>query len=112
MTPYAKATYMFIAHGADLYVINRDNIGLANMQSFVTLYKHFDADIVALDAEAIESYRTGVGLANGKFYVLDTKMDQGMPEESKRVIYESKENVGRVVDIRYKIKSGYNWQRP
>ena len=108
--PYIENTYMLIAHGADLYIIERANIGAGNMQSFVILYKHFDADITALDAESARSYRVGVGLANGKFYVLDTKMDKGMPEESKRVIYESDTNVGRIVDIRYKMKTGNAWQ--
>lgn len=34
-----------------------------------------------------------------------------MPEESSRVIYESETNVGKAVDIRFRIKTGNNWQR-
>ena len=81
------------------------------MQSFVTLYKRFDANIVALDAESYQSYRLGVGLENGKFYVLNMNMDTGMPEENNRVIYESEANVGKAVDIRFRIKTGNAWPR-
>ena len=111
VSPYTGSSYMLITHGTDLYVIDRANIGVTNMQSFVTLYKRFDANIVALDAETYQSYRLGVGLENGKFYVLNMKMETGMPEESSRVIYESETNVGKAVDIRFRIKTGNNWQR-
>lgn len=111
VAPYVGSSYMLIAHGADLYFIDRANIGVANMQSFVTLYKRFDANIVALDAESYQSYRLGVGLENGKFYVLNMKMETGMPEENNRVIYESEANVGKAVDIRFRIKTGNAWPR-
>lgn len=111
VSPFAGSSYMLIAHGPDLYIIDRANIGIPNMQSFVILYKHFDADITALDAETYESYRLGVGLENGKFYVLNMKMDTGMPEESNRVVYESEANVGKVVDVRFRIKTGSQWPR-
>ena len=111
VAPYVGSSYMLITHGADLYIIDRANIGVPNMQSFVTLYKHFDANIAALDAETFQSYRLGVGLENGKFYVLNMKMETGMPEESNRVIYESKANVGKAVDVRFRIKTGNAWPR-
>ncbi len=104
---YPTSTYMMIAHGSDLYIIERANIGKDNMQTFVKLYKHFDADITALDSESFQSYRLGVGLNNGKFYVLNMK--DGINDESKRVIYEAEANMGKVVDIRYKIQKGNNW---
>ena len=77
------------------------------MQTFVKLYKHFDANITALDSESYQSFRLGVGLENGKFYVLN--MEDGINDESKRVVYEAKANVGKVVDVRYKIQRGNNW---
>lgn len=109
VAPYVKSSYMLIAHGADLYIIDRANIGNANMSSFVTLYKHFDANITALDAETFESYRLGVGLENGKFYVLNMKMENGMPAEENRILYESEANVGNVVDVRFRIRYGNQW---
>ena len=104
---YPKSTYMMIAHGPDLYIIERATIGNDNMQTFVKLYKHFDANITALDSESYQSFRLGVGLENGKFYVLN--MEDGINDESKRVVYEAKANVGKVVDVRYKIQRGNNW---
>lgn len=107
--PYSdNALYMMIANGTDLYMINLANIGSDNIASFVTLYKHFESNIMAMDAEDNKSLRLGVGLENGKFYVLD--MDKGISDESKRVVYESDANVGKVVDIRFKIRSGNKWQ--
>ncbi|WP_169503578.1 PKD-like family lipoprotein [Butyricimonas synergistica] len=113
VAPYKENSYMLIAHGADLYMIDRANIGNANMSSFVTLYKHFDANITALDAETYTSSRLGVGLENGKFYVLNipTENNSNMPAEDERVMYESEVNVGKVVDVRFRIKSGNAWPR-
>ena len=36
-------------------------------------------------------------------------MEDGINDESKRVVYEAKANVGKVVDVRYKIQRGNNW---
>lgn len=105
--PYPAASYMMIANGADLYMIKRANIGSENMASFVTLYKHFESNITAMNAEDYNSYRLGVGLENGKFYVLN--MNEGILDETKRVLYEAKANVGKVVDIRYKVQRVNNW---
>ena len=71
VAPYVGSSYMLIAHGADLYFIDRANIGVANMQSFVTLYKRFDANIVALDAESYQSYRLGVGTRERKILCIE-----------------------------------------
>ena len=60
-----------------------------------------------MNAEDFNSYRLGVGLENGKFYVLN--MNEGILDETKRVLYEAKANVGKVVDIRYKVQKVNNW---
>lgn len=106
---YRESNYMLISRGTDLYYVNRLTIGTDGM--LVKLYKHFDANITAMDSECFGSKRLGVGLANGQFFVLNMEKDKGIIDEAQRVMYESENNFGTIKDIRYKIKSGNSWQR-
>lgn len=108
-TPYYGANWLLIANGQDLYIINRNYIPAEDFGSAI-LYKHFDANITALDAENYNSLRLGVGLENGQFFVLN--LGSSLPtSEADKVLYESPTNFGKIVDIRYKIRTGNSWQR-
>ena len=74
--------------------------------------KTFDAEITALNAETSQGNQLGVGLANGKFFVLSLKTEGlgtilGDPdkEEAERYYQVS----GRIFDIRYRFKYSNGW---
>lgn len=108
-TPYSGSTWFLIAIGNDLYIIDRENIN-AQAASYVIKYMTFDSPITALDAECYNSLRLGVGLENGQFFVLN--LGSTLPTtEAEKVRYKSTNTFGKIVDIRYKIRTGNQWQR-
>lgn len=114
ISPYLGSTYVMIAHGRDLYYVNRVTIGSAGMLLTPYLPKPntpFAANITAMDSENYESARLGVGLENGQFYVLNMKTNEGLNDVTKRLVYEIQTPVGKIKDVRFKIKSGNNWPR-
>lgn len=99
--PYTNYANFFMSSGPTLYYINRASIDSKQLIEVKT----FDADITALDGESSSYGQTlGVGLANGGFYVLDQK-------NGNRVVYEAETGGGRILDVRYKIKTGQGWPR-
>ena len=106
--PYINnRTYLLIAKGNDLYYIDRMTIDKDPIKM-----KTFDAEITALNAETSQGNQLGVGLANGKFFVLSLKTEGlgtilGDPdkEEAERYYQVS----GRIFDIRYRFKYSNGW---
>lgn len=108
-TPYYGANWLLIAQGTELYIVDRNNIG-ANTSTYVRHYMSFDANITDMDSECYNSTRLGVGLENGRFFVLN--LGTTLPaDESGRVLYESPSDFGKIVDIRFKVRTGNNWPR-
>lgn len=107
--PYiSNKTYLLIAKGNELYYIDRETID----KEEPILLKTFDAEVTALDAESSKSDQLGVGLANGKFFVLSLQtgtlgniLGDSNKEESDR--YYQVE--GKVFDIRYRCKTSNGW---
>jgi len=100
--PYVSSTnYTFIAMGNVLYYFNRDAKELAP-------YMEFDSPITALDTESnMLNMLMGVGLENGRFYVLDITGAKNKPED-ERIIASSPEgvNIGKIIQVAWKVGAG------
>ena len=88
-----------------------------NITKPVTLYKSFDANVVAMNAES-ETYscaHMAVGLENGEFYILMIYGAKNLSEEEKVIYpkhgaaYPAEERMGRIVDIKYKQLDHWNY---
>ena len=68
----------------------------------------FESPIRAVDAESnLMNMLMGVGLENGRFYVLDITNAKNTPENKRVIASSPKEvNVGKIIQVRYKIGSG------
>ncbi len=100
--PYPASTnYTFFAQGNVLYYFDRDAKKLEP-------YVEFESPITALDAESnLMNMLMGVGLENGRFYVLDITNAKNTPENKRVIASSPKEvNVGKIIQVRYKIGSG------
>ena len=93
-------TYTFISSGNDLYMYDRT----ANT---VKLYLSFDAPVTAMDGEWFNSNFMGLGLANGKFYLLPMQNAKNL-KDGEKIIWQSGPDFGRIVYIRYKDAQGWN----
>ena len=92
-------SYTFVTNGNDLYMYDRE----ANV---VKKYLTFDAPVVAMDSEWYNSNYMAVGLANGKFYILEMKNAKNLADD-KKIVWEASDNFGRIVSIRYKGAQGW-----
>lgn len=106
--PYINnRTYLLIAKGNTLYYIDRTTIDREPIKM-----KTFDAEITALNAEIANSHQLGVGLANGKFFVLSLKtanLGEILGDPNKEEIERFYQMSGRVFDIRYRFKYSNGW---
>ena len=110
--PLSGPEYMFFAVGKDVYYMDFNNT-----QNPVVLYKSFNANIVAMNAESATYYgaHMAVGLENGEFYVLFIYGAKNLSEEEKvlypknGMAYPEEERMGRIVDIQYKQLDHWNY---
>ena len=110
--PLNGPEYMFFAVDKNVYCLDLNNITKP-----VTLYKSFDANVVAMNAES-ETYscaHMAVGLENGEFYILMIYGAKNLSEEEKVIYpkhgaaYPAEERMGRIVDIKYKQLNHWNY---
>lgn len=101
--PLYRPEYVFLAVGNDVYYYD-----LSNPKAPATLYKHFDARVTAINAASRSNLHLAVGLENGDFYILMIDGAKNVPEE-RRVLYQSDQKVGRIVDIQYKELDHWNY---
>lgn len=92
--------YVFITKDNELWLLER-------ISGEIILYDTFDAPTTALDTEIYNAWAAGVGLANGKFHLMEVT-NVAYNESFPRRMYSSKTNFGKIVDIRY--KGGSDWQ--
>lgn len=107
--PYIdNRTYLLIAKGKKLYYADRTTI---NREEPILL-KTFDAEVTALNAEIANSHQLGVGLANGKLFVLSLKtanLGEILGDPNKEEIERFYQVSGRIFDIRYRFKYSNGW---
>lgn len=110
--PLSGPEYIFFAVGKDVYYMDFNN-----MQNPAVLYKSFNANITAMNAES-ETYsgaHMAVGLENGEFYILFIYGAKNLSEEEKVLYpkngatYPEEERMGRIVDIQYKQLDHWNY---
>ena len=74
--------------------------------------KTFDAEVTALNAETSQGNQLGVGLSNGKFFVLSLKtanLVEILGDPDKKEFERYYQMNGRVFDIRYRFKYSNGW---
>lgn len=99
---YKPTEYAFFAIGQDLYIVD-----IVNM-SGAELYYHFDSNITAMDYGSASNIHLAVGLEDGSFFVLGANKAKNIKDEHK-LVYQSPEKVGKIVDIKYKNNSMWNY---
>lgn len=99
---YNPTEYAFFAIGQDLYIVD-----IVNM-SGAELYYHFDSNITAMDYGSSSNRHLAVGLEDGRFFVLGAVAAKNIKDEHK-LVYKSPEKVGKIVDIKYKNNSMWNY---
>ena len=107
--PYINnRTYLLIGKGNDLYYVDRTTI---DRDEPIKL-KTFDAEVTALNAETSQGNQLGVGLSNGKFFVLSLKtanLGEILGDPDKKEFERYYQMNGRVFDIRYRFKYSNGW---
>lgn len=101
-------TYLLIGKGNDLYYVDRTTI---DRDEPIKL-KTFDAEVTALNAETSQGNQLGVGLSNGKFFVLSLKtanLGEILGDPDKKEFERYYQMNGRVFDIRYRFKYSNGW---
>ena len=99
---YNPTEYAFFAIGKKLYIVD-----LVNM-SDAELYYEFDSDITAMDYGSSSNIHLAVGLEDGSFFVLGANAAKNIKDEHK-LVYKAPEKVGKIVDIKYKNNSMWNY---
>ena len=99
---YNPTEYAFFAIGQDLYMVDIVNMSPAQ------LYYHFDSNITAMDYGSDSNIHLAVGLEDGSFFVLGANKAKNIKDEHK-LVYQAPEKVGKIVDIKYKNNSMWNY---
>lgn len=99
---YRPTEYAFFAVGQDLYMVDLVN------KSGAELYYHFNSKITAMDYGSGGNVHLAVGLEDGSFFVLGAVGAKNIKDEHK-LIYQSPEKVGKIVDIKFKNNSMWNY---
>lgn len=96
--------YVLISKDNELWLYDRD----AKLP--VSMYYEFPKGqiITAIDSESVGSRRVAIGMESGEFYVLDLRRP-AVNNQTKRLMYKSEHNFGKIVHIRYKVGSGNGW---
>lgn len=107
--PYVdNRTYLLVAKGNNLYYIDRTTVDKDEPK----IVRTFDAEVTALNAESSQSNQLGVGLANGKFFVLSLKtanLGEILGDPNKEEVERFYQVSGRIFDIRYRFKYSNGW---
>ena len=107
--PYINnRTYLLVGKGHDLYYVDRTTIDKDPLK----LLKTFDEDVTALNAETSQGNQLGVGLANGKFFVLSLKtanLGEILGDSKKEELERYYQMSGKVFDIRYRFRYSNGW---
>ena len=100
---YSIQEYAFFAIGQDLYILDLVNMSTAE------LFYHFDSNITAMDYGSTDNTWLAVGLEDGTFCVLGTVEAKNIKNDDHKLVYKSEEKVGKIVDIKYKNNSMWNY---
>lgn len=100
---YRDLEYAFFAVGNDLYMFDLVNKGEAE------LFYHFDSNITAMDYGIYGNIHLAVGLEDGSFFVLGVNAAKNIEKDEHKLVYRAPEKVGKIVDIKYKNNSMWNY---
>lgn len=72
----------------------------------------FDADITAMGGESFNSNYLGVGLENGRVFVLVTENAKNLQTDEEKIWWQSSANIdlGHIKNIRYRVLEGNMWK--
>lgn len=103
--------YLVIGHGKTLYLYKFD----APEGSRLIEYQSFDSEITGIDVyNYTTTGHTGVGLANGEFYVLSLAKDviqkiiDGTAKTEDKVLFKQ-DGLGTIVEVILKYKQAFSW---
>lgn len=104
--PYEEASdYVLISKDKELYLYQRNS-----PKDGIKPYYTCPGNVTAIDAERYWHRHAGIGTDNGQFIVLNMKDGKNLTNEEK-LIWKTPEktNLGKIVDVRFKVGSGNDW---
>lgn len=98
--PSTQNEYVFIAHGKDIYVMDRNS-----PQNGLRLYYTCKANVVDMNGRYYQGNYLFIGLDNGGVLVLNTDEAKQIESDKEKLLWESDPNVnlGQIVDVTLKV---------
>lgn len=92
--------YVFIAHGKEIYFMDRDN-----PQNGIRHYYTCKANVVDMNGRTYRGEQLIIGLDNGSVLLLNTDQAKQLESNAEKFLWEtdSKINLGKIVDVTLKV---------
>ena len=92
--------YVFIAHGNEIYFMDRDN-----PQNGIRHYYTCKANVVDMNGRTYRGDQLIIGLDNGSILLLNTDQAKQIESDAEKFLWEtdSKINLGKIVDVTLKV---------
>ena len=105
--PYEEASdYVLISKDKDIYLYCRKS-----PKDGIKLFYTCTGNVTAIDAESYRHKRAGIGLDNGQFIILNMNDGKNLQTDEEKLIWKTPEkmNLGKIIDVRFKVGSGNEW---
>ena len=106
--PFVDASdYVLISKDKELYLYCRQS-----PKDGIKLFYTCTGNVTAINAEVWYHRRAGIGLDNGQFVILNMRDGKNLQTDEEKLIWQTPENamnLGKIVDVRFKVGSGDNW---
>ena len=104
--PYGEESdYVLISKDKELYLYCRNS-----PKDGIKPYYTCSGNVTAINAEKYRHRHAGIGMDNGQFIILNMKDGKNLTNEEKLIWKTPEEtNLGKIVDVRFKVGSGNEW---
>lgn len=106
--PFEDASdYVLISKDKELYLYCRQS-----PKDGIKLFYTCTGNVTAINAEVWYHRRAGIGLDNGQFVILNMRDGKNLQTDEEKLIWQTPKNamnLGKIVDVRFKVGSGDNW---
>ena len=107
LMPYQEGSEsVLISKDNNIYLYEKDS-----PKDPIKLYYTCSGNVTSIDGEVYYNRRAGIGLDNGQFVVLNMRGAKNLITDEEKLVWKTSEetNLGRIVDVRFKVGSGNNW---
>lgn len=107
LLPYQEASeYVLISKDNNIYLYDKKS-----PKDPIKLFYTCSGNVTSIDGEVYNNRRAGIGLDNGQFVILNMKDAKNLQTDEEKLIWKTSDDVdlGRIVDVRFKVRSGNSW---